>query len=227
MNISDAPLSSCQEHYDQGERVDGVYTIQVISPNTTNDIAQYYKQTYLVPFLHSEFSMSILKLNVKRAPDISYLFYFETLLFSHRKIFQHSMCHVNSVLVVEGQTSHQSMKTNFNTLLFLVDLMVVPIPDAIQTTSGALGKSYRLYDIAMSSKTDLLTIFSYEISMEQIEALISVSESCEQRVENNCTTNQLTGFSWWLDRNGNKLQYWHGDGDESTLGMWFLMTVFV
>ena len=54
--------------------------------------------------------------------------------------------------------------------------------------------------------------------MEQIEALISVSEFCEQRVENNCTTNQLTGFSWWLDRNGNQLQYWHGDGDESTLG---------
>ena len=54
--------------------------------------------------------------------------------------------------------------------------------------------------------------------MEQIEALISVSEFCEQRVENNCTTNQLTGFSWWLDRNGNQFQYWHGDGDESTLG---------
>ena len=64
----------------------------------------------------------------------------------------------------------------------------------------------------------MLIIFSYDISMEQIEALISVSEFCEQRVENNCTTNQLTGFSWWLDRNGNQLQYWHGDGDESTLG---------
>ena len=73
----------------------------------------------------------------------------------------------------------------------------------------------------------ILTTFSYDITMEQIEAIISVSESCEQRIENNCTTNQLTGFSWWLDRNGNKLQYWHGDGDESTLGMWFLITVFV
>ena len=28
MGISDAPLSSCQEHYDKGDRVDGVYTIQ-------------------------------------------------------------------------------------------------------------------------------------------------------------------------------------------------------
>merc|ERR1712064_226717 len=28
LDVSDAPLSSCQEHYDQGDRVDGVYTIQ-------------------------------------------------------------------------------------------------------------------------------------------------------------------------------------------------------
>ena len=59
--------------------------------------------------------------------------------------------------------------------------------------------------------------------MDQIEALISVSEFCEQKVENNCTSNQLTGFSWWLDRNGNKLQYWHGEGNETTLGKRFLI----
>ena len=29
LDVSDAPLSSCQEHYDQGDRTDGVYTIQV------------------------------------------------------------------------------------------------------------------------------------------------------------------------------------------------------
>ena len=61
-------------------------------------------------------------------------------------------------------------------------------------------------------------LISYEIEMDQIEALISVSESCEQRVENNCTLNQLTGYAWWLDRNGNKFQYWHGDGNETSLG---------
>ena len=54
--------------------------------------------------------------------------------------------------------------------------------------------------------------------MDQIEALISISEFCEQKVENNCTSNQLTGFSWWLDRNGNKFQYWHGEGSNTTLG---------
>ena len=54
--------------------------------------------------------------------------------------------------------------------------------------------------------------------MEQIEALISVSEFCEQEVVNNCTSNQLTGYSWWLDRNGNKYKYWHGDRDDTAEG---------
>lgn len=54
--------------------------------------------------------------------------------------------------------------------------------------------------------------------MDQIEALISVSEFCEQKVENNCTSNQLTGYAWWLDINGNQRQYWHGDGDKNTTG---------
>ena len=36
---------------------------------------------YLAPSLHCEFRMSILEFNVKRAPDISSLFYFEKLKF--------------------------------------------------------------------------------------------------------------------------------------------------
>ena len=63
-----------------------------------------------------------------------------------------------------------------------------------------------------------LYLFSYDVAMDQIEALISISEFCEQKVENNCTSNQLTGYSWWLDRNGNKFQYWHGVGSNTTLG---------
>ena len=68
-------------------------------------------------------------------------------------------------------------------------------------------------------------ILSYDVAMDQIEALISVSEFCEQKVENNCTSNQLTGFSWWLDRNGNKFQYWHGDGDENSSGKFIEFSV--
>ena len=54
--------------------------------------------------------------------------------------------------------------------------------------------------------------------MDQIEALISVSEHCEQEIINNCTVNTLTGYAWWLDRNGDRYQYWHGDRGETALG---------
>merc|ERR1712131_561949 len=59
---------------------------------------------------------------------------------------------------------------------------------------------------------------SYNVAKDQIEALVSVSQFCEQTIQNNCTLNTLTGFAWWLDRNGNKMQYWHGAGNETTLG---------
>ena len=62
------------------------------------------------------------------------------------------------------------------------------------------------------------TVLSYEPEMDQIEALISVSEHCEQEIINNCTVNTLTGYAWWLDRNGDRYQYWHGDRDETALG---------
>ena len=64
----------------------------------------------------------------------------------------------------------------------------------------------------------MLHNFSYEPEMDQIEALISVSEYCEQEVINNCTSNSLTGFAWWLDRNGDKYQYWHGDRNDTAVG---------
>ena len=62
--------------------------------------------------------------------------------------------------------------------------------------------------------------------MEQIEALITVSEFCEQEVVNNCTSNQLTGYSWWLDRNGNKYKYWHGDRNETAEGFSQIIEIF-
>ena len=30
LGVSDDPLTSCQEHYDQGERANGIYTIKVL-----------------------------------------------------------------------------------------------------------------------------------------------------------------------------------------------------
>ena len=39
---------------------------------------------------------------------------------------------------------------------------------------------------------------------------ISISAHCEQSITNNCTYNGLSDFSWWTDRNGDQMKYWHG-----------------
>ena len=97
---------------------------------------------------------------------------------------------------------------SFNIPPFLAVLTVAKILVAILTISG------ENITINLSSNRYL----SYEPEMDQIEALISVSEYCEQEVINNCTSNSLTGFAWWLDRNGGKYQYWHGDRNETAVG---------
>jgi len=59
---------------------------------------------------------------------------------------------------------------------------------------------------------------TYPASMEQLEALIDLSENCEQSIVNNCNVNALTEFGWWEDRNGNNVTYWHGDKGENEVG---------
>ena len=59
---------------------------------------------------------------------------------------------------------------------------------------------------------------SYDATMEQIESLIQISANCEQSIVNNCTYNSLTDISWWLDRNGAQIGYWHGSYQEDAKG---------
>jgi len=54
--------------------------------------------------------------------------------------------------------------------------------------------------------------------MDQIVALIDISENCEQHVVNNCTNNILSDVAWWTDRAGNDIQYWDGDHPIGTEG---------
>ena len=54
--------------------------------------------------------------------------------------------------------------------------------------------------------------------MIQIEALIDMSETCEQSIVNNCTVNRLTEYGWWEDRNGKAVNYWHGDRNADATG---------
>ena len=58
----------------------------------------------------------------------------------------------------------------------------------------------------------------YENQLDQIIALINISESCEQNIINNCTVNILSGTSWWTDRNVNRVEYWDGSHPVGTEG---------
>jgi len=61
-------------------------------------------------------------------------------------------------------------------------------------------------------------IFTYNASMPQILSLLDVSSYCEQTIVNNCTNNPLTNTSWWVDRNNETHEYWHGSYDDNTAG---------
>ena len=52
---------------------------------------------------------------------------------------------------------------------------------------------------------------SYVPSKAQIMALVSLSTECTQKVIHTCNFIMLTGFSSWIDANGNSNTYWHGD----------------
>uniref|UniRef100_A0A673KRS7 Contactin-associated protein-like 5 n=1 Tax=Sinocyclocheilus rhinocerous TaxID=307959 RepID=A0A673KRS7_9TELE len=58
--------------------------------------------------------------------------------------------------------------------------------------------------------------FNYSASSEQLKALVSLSEHCEQRIAYHCRRSRLfnpwdgTPLSWWVDRRGEKRTYWGG-----------------
>uniref|UniRef100_A0A3Q4FZM0 Contactin associated protein family member 5a n=1 Tax=Neolamprologus brichardi TaxID=32507 RepID=A0A3Q4FZM0_NEOBR len=58
--------------------------------------------------------------------------------------------------------------------------------------------------------------FNYSASAEQLRAIVSGSEQCQQEVVYNCRKSRLfntkdgSPLSWWLDREGEKRSYWGG-----------------
>ncbi|XP_058476501.1 contactin-associated protein-like 5 isoform X1 [Solea solea] len=58
--------------------------------------------------------------------------------------------------------------------------------------------------------------FNYSASAEQLRAVVSGSEQCQQEVVYNCRKSRLfntrdgSPLSWWLDREGEKRSYWGG-----------------
>ena len=59
---------------------------------------------------------------------------------------------------------------------------------------------------------------TYDIEIYQIEAIIEISQVCEQKIVNNCTGNTLTNMAWWEDKSGNKIEYWDGNHPIGTEG---------
>ncbi|XP_076602858.1 contactin-associated protein-like 5 [Chaetodon auriga] len=58
--------------------------------------------------------------------------------------------------------------------------------------------------------------FNYSASAEQLQAIVSGSEQCQQEVVYNCKKSRLfntkdgSPMSWWLDREGERRSYWGG-----------------
>merc|ERR1719468_548189 len=61
----------------------------------------------------------------------------------------------------------------------------------------------------------------YNVPMTQIQALIGQSESCEQEIQFTCLGTPLrfgsTNYGYWLDKNGKKRYYFHGNATEDNI----------
>ena len=65
------------------------------------------------------------------------------------------------------------------------------------------------YDPAGSYKKNI----NYDISMEQIVAIMKQSKNCEQFIKYECFQSRLFsdgGYGWWVSRQGSKMNYWGG-----------------
>ena len=63
--------------------------------------------------------------------------------------------------------------------------------------------------------TDVIT---YNATKYQVEALLYLSEKCQQEITHFCSTNPLTNFAFWNDRHGREVAYWNGDKDVTATG---------
>ena len=51
---------------------------------------------------------------------------------------------------------------------------------------------------------------NYDISMEQIVAIMKQSKNCEQFIKYKCYHSYFSGNSWWVSRQGSQMNYWGG-----------------
>lgn len=55
---------------------------------------------------------------------------------------------------------------------------------------------------------------TYASTSEQIDAVIFLAKDCTQEIIFKCSYNQLTGYSWWIGRDGIGNTYWHGNSSQ-------------
>ena len=62
------------------------------------------------------------------------------------------------------------------------------------------------------TKTTTATVFNitYSASLSNIIGVIDSSYRCEQRIKTDCWSSRITGYSWFTNRNYEKLSYWPG-----------------
>ena len=58
----------------------------------------------------------------------------------------------------------------------------------------------------------ILSISYNGTNADQIEALVSGSFECEQKIVNTCHVNAITNFAFWVGRKNQLNEFWHGDG---------------
>ncbi|XP_028393429.1 neurexin-4-like [Dendronephthya gigantea] len=58
----------------------------------------------------------------------------------------------------------------------------------------------------------------YQISMEQLVAIMNQSKNCEQFIKYECYNSKLNdrrSYGWWVSRQGSKMNYWGGAAVDS------------
>ena len=92
------------------------------------------------------------------------------------------------------------------------------------TSKGGIGVTVIGHNSESRTKVDgygapgsYMRNINYDNTIEQIVALINQSTSCEQFIKYECDDSQLLkhGSSWWVSRQGNRMNYWGGAAVDS------------
>ena len=78
-----------------------------------------------------------------------------------------------------------------------------------QTITSEIGTLDGCYDPGCFNDN-----ITYDATPEQIEAILFLAKDCSQEITFKCSYNRLTGYSWWMGRDGSENLYWHGDSSQ-------------